>query len=109
MLLSRKQSNFWTISVNTTYRRQNVEKNLFYKVLIKMLCFGVISVLIQWDFFFGKEEVTSNELDACHWKDFKMKCELFCLANNFYFDWKSSNLFGYSNLIQFMSSEFKIK
>jgi len=25
-----------------------------------MLCFGVISVLIQWDFFFGTEEVKDN-------------------------------------------------
>ena len=34
-----------------------LKKNLFYKVLIKMLSFGVISVLIQWDFLFGMEEV----------------------------------------------------
>ncbi len=36
---------------NITHRRQNVKINLFCKVLIKMLCFGVIRVLIQWHFF----------------------------------------------------------
>ncbi len=52
VLLSRNQSNFWDFC-----RRQKVKKNLFYKLLVIMLCFWATLVLVQWDFFFGTEEV----------------------------------------------------
>jgi len=32
-------------------------KKLFYEVLIKMLCFWVTSVLVQWDFFNGGSSI----------------------------------------------------